>query len=136
MVPRIAMLSFSNFGSARHPESKKVRAAVAQINELRPDFEIDGEMQADTAVNTELLKAQYPFSTLTRAANVLIFPNLASVNASYKLLVQIGGAEVIVPILLGMKHAVHFIQRGSTVEDVVNLVTLAAVDAQARSKET
>jgi malate dehydrogenase (oxaloacetate-decarboxylating)(NADP+) len=136
VVPRIAMLSFSNFGSARHPESKKVRAAVALIKELRPDLEIDGEMQADTAVNTELLKAQYPFSTLTRAANTLIFPNLASANASYKLLAEIGGAEVIGPILLGMKHPVHFIQRGSTVEDVVNLVTLAAVDAQARSRET
>jgi len=135
IVPRIAMLSFSNFGSARHPASQKVREAVAQVKELRPDLEVDGEMQADTAVNSELLKAQYPFSTLTGPANVLIFPNLASANASYKLLAEIGGADVIGPILLGMKHPVHFIQRGSTVEDVVNLVTLAAVDAQARSKE-
>ena len=135
IVPRIAMLSFSNFGSARHPASRKVREAVAQVKTLRPDLEVDGEMQADTAVNSELLKTQYPFSSLTRSANVLIFPNLASANASYKLLAEIGGADVIGPILLGMKHAVHFIQRGSTVEDVVNLVTLAAVDAQARSKD-
>ena len=135
IVPRIAMLSFSNFGSARHPESKKVREAVAQVKALRPDLEVDGEMQADTAVNAELLRVQYPFSALSGAANVLIFPNLASANASYKLLAEIGGADVIGPILLGMKHPVHFIQRGSTVEDVVNLVTLAAVDAQARSKE-
>lgn len=135
IVPRIAMLSFSNFGSARHPSSDKVRKAVAQVKELRPDLEVDGEMQADTAVNSELLKEQYPFSTLTGPANVLIFPNLASANASYKLLAEIGGADVIGPILLGMKHPVHFIQRGSTVEDVVNLVTLAAVDAQARLEE-
>jgi malate dehydrogenase (oxaloacetate-decarboxylating)(NADP+) len=105
------------------------------VKKLRPDLEVDGEMQADTAVNSELLQRQYPFSSLTRAANVLIFPTLASANASYKLLAEVGGAEVIGPILLGMKHAVHFIQLGSTVEDVVNLVTLAAVDAQARSKE-
>ncbi len=133
--PRIAMLSFSNFGSARHLESEKVRAAVDQVKALRPDLEVDGEMQADTAVNTELLREQYPFSTLTRAANVLIFPNLASANASYKLLAEIGGADVIGPILLGMKHPVHFLQRGSTVQDVVNLVTLASVDAQARSAQ-
>ena len=133
--PRIAMLSFSNFGSASHPESEKVRAAVDQVKALRPDLEVDGEMQADTAVNTEILREQYPFSTLTRAANVLIFPNLASANASYKLLAEIGGADVIGPILLGMKHPVHFLQRGSTVQDVVNLVTLASVDAQARSAQ-
>ena len=135
IVPRIAMLSFSNFGSARHPQSEKVRAAVANVKALRPDLEVDGEMQADTAVNFRLLREHYPFSTLTGAANVLIFPNLASANASYKLLAEIGGADVIGPILMGMKHPVHFIQRGSTVEDVVNLVTLAAVDAQARSKD-
>ncbi len=135
IVPRIAMLSFSNFGSSRHPKSTKVRAAVEQVKEARPDLEVDGEMQADTAVNFRLLREHYPFSTLTKAANVLIFPNLASANASYKLLSEIGGAEVVGPILMGMKHPVHFIQRGSTVEDIVNLVTLAAVDAQARSKE-
>ena len=134
--PRIAMLSFSNFGSARHPEAEKMRAAVDRVKALRPDLEVDGEMQADTAVNEEILREHYPFSTLTGAANVLIFPNLASANASYKLLAEIGGADVIGPILLGMKHPVHFLQRGSTVQDVVNLVTLASVDAQARSLQT
>ena len=112
-----------------------MRAAVDKAKALRPDLEVDGEMQADTAVNTEILREQYPFSTLTRAANVLIFPNLASANASDKLLAEIGGADVIVPILLGMKYPVHFLQRGSTVQDVVNLVTLASVDAQARSAQ-
>jgi malate dehydrogenase (oxaloacetate-decarboxylating)(NADP+) len=133
IVPRIAMLSFSNFGSVRHPEAQKVRQAVMQVKELRPDIEIDGEMQADTALNTEILQSQYPFSDLKRAANVLIFPGLASANSAYKLLAELGGAEVIGPILLGMRHPVHFLQRGSTVEDIINLVTFASVDAQDRT---
>ncbi len=133
--PRIAMLSFSNFGSARHPASQKMQEAAARVKELRPDLEIDGEMQADTAVNTEILQSQYPFSSLKRAANVLIFPNLAAANSSYKMLSELGGAEVIGPVLLGMRHPVQFLQRGSTVQDVVNLVTLASVDAQARAAQ-
>jgi len=135
IIPRIAMLSFSNFGSVRHPEAQKVRQAVMQVKELRPDIEIDGEMQADTALNTEILQSQYPFSDLKRAANVLIFPGLASANSAYKLLAELGGAEVIGPILLGMRHPVHFLQRGSTVQDIINLVILASVDAQARSTQ-
>ncbi len=106
-----------------------------QVKELRPDIEIDGEMQADTALNTEILQSQYPFSDLKKAANVLIFPDLASANSAYKLLAELGGAEVIGPILLGMRHPVHFLQRGSTVPDIINLVTLAAVDAQVRSHQ-
>ena len=133
--PRIAMLSFSNFGSARHPASQKMQDAVARVKELRPDLEIDGEMQVDTAVNTDILRSQYPFSSLKRAANVLVFPNLAAANSSYKMLAELGGAEVIGPILLGMRHPVQFLQRGSTVQDVVNLVTLASVDAQARAAQ-
>jgi malate dehydrogenase (oxaloacetate-decarboxylating)(NADP+) len=133
IVPRIAMLSFSNFGSVRHPQARKVRQAVTQVKELRPDIEIDGEMQADTALNKELLRSQYAFSDLKKAANVLIFSGLAAANSAYKLLAELGGAEVIGPVLLGMRHPVHFLQRGSTVQDIVNLVTLASVDAQARS---
>lgn len=132
--PRIAMLSFSNFGSVRHPESDKVRQAVKRLKELQPDIEIDGEMQVDTALNTEILRSRYPFSDLKKAANVLIFPGLASANSAYKLLVELGGAEVVGPILLGMRHAVHFLQRGATVPDIINLVTLASVDAQVRSE--
>jgi malate dehydrogenase (oxaloacetate-decarboxylating)(NADP+) len=92
-------------------------------------------MQADTAVNTEILQSQYPFSSLKRAANVLVFPSLAAANSSYKMLSELGGAEVIGPVLLGMRHPVQFLQRGSTVQDVVNLVTLASVDAQARAAQ-
>jgi len=134
--PRIAMVSFSNFGSVRHPQSEKVRQAVRLVKALRPDMEIDGEMQVDTALNTEILRSQYAFSDLKRAANVLIFPGLASANAAYKLLAELGGAEVIGPILLGMRHPVHFLQRGSTVSDIINLVTLASVDAQVPSTRT
>ena len=133
--PRIAMLSFSNFGSVRHPEAAKVRQAVKRLKERQPDMEIDGEMQVDTALNTEILRSRYPFSDLETAANVLIFPGLASANSAYKLLVELGGAEVIGPILLGMRHPVHFLQRGSTVPDIINLVTLASVDAQVRSQQ-
>ena len=136
ITPRIAMLSFSNFGSARHPASLRVRAAVERVKQLAPELEIDGEMQADTAVNQGILQGTYPFSDLKRTANVLIFPNLASANVSYKLLGQLGGAEGIGPILLGMAEPVHMLQRGSTVQDVVNLVTVASVDAQRRSPQT
>ena len=99
--PRIAMLSFSNFGSVRHPASDTVRQAVKRLKELQPDIEVDGEMQVDTALNTEILRSRYPFSDLKKAANVLIFPGLASANSAYKLLVELGGAEVVGPILLG-----------------------------------
>ena len=136
IVPRIAMVSFSNFGSVRHPQTQKVRQAVMQVKQLRPDIEIDGEMQVDAALNTEILRSQYAFSDLKGAANVLIFSGLAAANSAYKLLAELGGAEVIGPILLGMRHPVHFLQRGSTVQDIVNLVTLAAVDAQVRPTQT
>ncbi len=131
--PRIAMLSFSNFGSARHPSSSRVRKAVERVKTMDPTLEIDGEMQADTAVDERILAENYPFSELTSAANVLIFPNLSSANASYKLLSKLGGAEVIGPILLGMDRPVHVLQRGSTTQDILNLATIASVDAAGRS---
>lgn len=130
--PRIAMLSFSNFGSAQHPAAAKVRRAVEQVKAAHPDLLIEGEMQADTAVDPDMLAAVYAFSDLKEPANVLIFPNLASANISYKLMSKIGGAEVIGPILLGMAQPVHVLQRGSTTQEVVNLVTVASVDAQRR----
>jgi malate dehydrogenase (oxaloacetate-decarboxylating)(NADP+) len=136
ITPRIAMLSFSNFGSARHPASVKVRRAVEQVKAADPDLMIDGEMQADTAVDAAILSGTYAFSDLTSPANILIFPNLAAANVSYKLLSQLGGAEVIGPVLLGMARPVHVIQRGSTTQDVVNLVTVASVDAQRRTPQT
>jgi malate dehydrogenase (oxaloacetate-decarboxylating)(NADP+) len=130
--PRIAMVSFSNFGSVVHPNTQKVRAAVRMVKERRPELEIDGEMQPDVAVNEGLLRDVYPFSDLTGPANVLVFPELTSANTAYKLILEIGGAEVIGPILMGMSKPVHILQRGSTVQDVINLATLAAVDAQSR----
>ncbi|MGM0668802.1 MAG: NADP-dependent malic enzyme [Gemmatimonadota bacterium] len=130
--PRVAMLSFSNFGSARHPLSEKVARSVTRIKELAPDLEVDGEMQADSAVNYDIHRTIYPFTRLKGAANVLVFPNLAAANTAYKLMGQIGGAEVIGPILLGMRKPVHVLQRGATMQEIANLITIATVDAQGR----
>ncbi|MBI4539778.1 MAG: NADP-dependent malic enzyme [Gemmatimonadetes bacterium] len=128
--PRIAMISFSNFGSAREEESTIVSQATALVKAQAPDLEVDGEMQADTAVDGQLLRSVYPFSSLRSAANVLIFPNLSAANAAYKLMYKLGGAEAIGPILLGMARPVHVLQRGSSAADIVKLATIAAVDAQ------
>jgi malate dehydrogenase (oxaloacetate-decarboxylating)(NADP+) len=128
--PRVALLSFSNFGSVRHPTVDKVRHAVALLHEREPALQADGEMQADTAVVERILMKTYPFSKLKGAANVLIFPNLDAANISYKLLDRVGGAEAIGPILVGMAQPVHVLQRGSDVNDIVNMAVIAAVDAQ------
>jgi len=129
--PRVAMLSFSNFGSVRHPLSDKVRRAVEIVKEREPDLIIDGEMQADTAVVQELLD-HFKFSKLKNTANVLIFPDLNSGNIAYKLLARLGGAEAIGPILMGMQKPVHVLQRGDDVSDIVNMAAIAVVDAQGR----
>ena len=134
--PRVAMISFSNFGSARHPESDKVADAVRLIRERDPELTIDGEMQADTAVDMTRLHEVYNFSRLDKSANVLVFANLTAANAAYKLLDRLGGAEVIGPVLLGMARPIHILQRGSTGQDVLNLATIASVDAQARSNHS
>jgi len=128
--PRVALLSFSNFGSVRHAAADKVQRAVALLHEREPALQADGEMQADTAVVERILMKTYPFSKLKGAANVLIFPNLDAANISYKLLDRIGGAEAIGPILVGMAQPVHVLQRGSDVNDIVNMAVIAAVDAQ------
>jgi malate dehydrogenase (oxaloacetate-decarboxylating)(NADP+) len=134
--PRVAMVSFSNFGSARNPHTAKVRRAVERVRELRPDLKVDGEMQADTALVDEILETRYPFNTMGGPANVLIFPDLNAANIAYKLLSRIGGAEAVGPILLGMARPVHVLQRGSEAADVVNLTALAVVDAQRRGRLT
>lgn len=133
--PRMAMLSYSNFGSSRGPQSEKVRLAVERVKELAPDLVVDGEMQADAAVMPSILAKTFPFSTLQERANVLIFPDLNSANIAYKLLARLGGAEAIGPILLGMDKPVHVLQRGSTAADIVNLTAIAVVDAQRRVTE-
>jgi malate dehydrogenase (oxaloacetate-decarboxylating)(NADP+) len=124
------MLSFSNFGSTDHPLSKKVRQAVEIVKQRMPDLVIDGEMQADTALSTEILSGTYPFSNLKEPANVLIFPNLEAGNIAYKLLARIGGADLIGPILMGLSKPAHVLQRGAEVNDIVNMAAIAVVDAQ------
>ncbi len=132
IVPRVAMIAFSNFGSTRSPETDKVRAAVKLVHERRPDLECDGEMQADTAVLPEFLKENYPWTALTGPPNVLVFPELQSANAAYKLVWRLGKAEAIGPILMGMGKPVHVLQRGVEVTDIVNMAAFGVVDAQAR----
>jgi len=127
--PRIAMLSFSNFGSVRHPLAEKVRRAVELVREKRPDLVIDGEMMADTAVVPEIVETYYPFSRV-KNANVLIFPDLEAANVAYKLLQRLGGAEAFGPILMGMGKAVHVLQMADEVKDIVNVTAIAVVDAQ------
>jgi malate dehydrogenase (oxaloacetate-decarboxylating)(NADP+) len=128
--PRVAMLSFSNFGSTRHPLAEKVRKAVEIASKRSPELIIDGEMQADTAVTPEILNETYPFSRLKEGANVLIFPNLEAGNIAYKLLMRIGGADTIGPILMGLSKPVHVLQRGCEVSDIVNVTAIAVVDAK------
>jgi malate dehydrogenase (oxaloacetate-decarboxylating)(NADP+) len=127
--PHVAMLSFSNFGSTRHPLTEKVRRATELVKERNPELMVDGEMMADTAVVPELL-AEYPFSTLRQRANVLVFPSLEAGNIAYKLMLRIGGAEALGPILMGLSKPVHVLQRGSTVEEIIDVAALAVVDAQ------
>jgi len=134
--PRIAMLSFSNFGSSRHEEAVKVRRATEMVKDERPDLAVDGEMQADTAVVAEILRDTYPFSDLEDAANVLIFPKLSAANVCYKLLSRLGGAEAIGPVLLGTEKPVHVLQRGATAAEIVNLAAISVLDAETRRRQT
>lgn len=128
--PSIAMLSFSNFGSVHHPQALRVKRAVEIVKEKAPNLIVDGEMQADTAVVTEILQKSFPFASLKSAANILIFPDLNSGNICYKLLHHLGEAEAIGPILMGMNKPVHVLQRGDDVNDIVNMAAIAVVDAQ------
>lgn len=126
--PRVAMLSFSNFGSAPHGESKKVAEAVGILHQHHPDLIVDGEMQADTAINLELLK-QYPFDRMKEPANVLIFPTMQAGNIAYKLLRDLGGGTAIGPILLGLPKQAHVLQTGASVDDILNIAAIAAARA-------
>ena len=135
MKPRIAMLSYSNFGSSPSPEATLVRNTVARVKKMRPDLVIDGEVQAGVAFNKDLLKENYPFSDLVNEPpNVMIFPNLAAGNIAYHLLQELGGAEAVGPILLGLKKPVYVLQLGSTVRQIVNMIALAVVEAQIKNK--
>ncbi|NTW12425.1 MAG: NADP-dependent malic enzyme, partial [Anaerolineales bacterium] len=125
--PRVAFLSFSNFGSTPHPLSDKVRKAVELTKSRRPDLVVDGEMQADTAVVADIIESRYPFSNV-KDANVLVFPSLESANIAYKLLARLGNAKAIGPILLGMGAPVHVLQTGDDVNDIVQIASVAVMD--------
>jgi malate dehydrogenase (oxaloacetate-decarboxylating)(NADP+) len=129
--PRVAMLSFSNFGSVPHPFSAKIQKATALIKNRRPDLMVDGEMQADTAVSAELIEERFPFSTV-KDANVLVFPDLQSANIAYKLMRHLGGAQIIGPVLLGLGAPVHVLQAGDDVNEIVSIAAVAVMDANSR----
>jgi malate dehydrogenase (oxaloacetate-decarboxylating)(NADP+) len=133
--PRIALLSYSNFGSNEGIVPEKVREAVKILHEQHPDIVVDGDMQGNFAINNALLRENFPFSRLVDApANTLVFPNLESGNIAYKLLQELGGAEAVGPILLGLKKPVHIVQLGSSVREIVNMVTIAVLDVQAKEE--
>lgn len=135
IVPRIAMLSFSNFGSVKGDIPDKVSKAVSILHEKYPGMVVDGDIQANFALNNELLQEQFPFSELVnKNVNTLIFPNLVSGNIAYKLMQEMGGLEAIGPVLLGMKKPVHILQLGCSVREIVNMVAISVVDAQAKAR--
>jgi malate dehydrogenase (oxaloacetate-decarboxylating)(NADP+) len=131
--PKIAMLSFSNFGSTRHPLTEKVRKATELVKLAAPELIIEGEMMADTATNPEILNEFYPFNSLKGQPNLLIFPDLTSANVAYKLLASLGGAVAIGPILLGIKKPVYLLGPGNTVNDIVNITAMAVFESQRKS---
>src|SRR5688500_17351618 len=135
ITPRIAMLSYSNFGSSNSPEAKLVAEARKLVKQKMPNLIVDGEMQASVAFNKELMKENYPFCELIdKDVNTLIFPNLASVNLAYNLLKESGAADAFGPILLVLKQPVHIVQLGSSVRSIINMALIAVVDAQIKSK--
>ncbi len=134
--PRVALVSYSNFGSAGGEEPARVQEAVRICRERAPDLPLDGEMQADIAVTPDLLHLRHPFNRLGTDANVLVFPNLTAANAVYKLLGAIGGAEIIGPVLTGVSKSVHVLQRDADVGDIVNLTAIAVLDAQQKAAAT
>jgi malate dehydrogenase (oxaloacetate-decarboxylating)(NADP+) len=133
--PRVAFLSFSNFGSTPHPLSDKVRRAVELTKARRPDLQVDGEMQADTAVVADIIEDRYPFSAV-KDANVLVFPSLESANIAYKLLARLGKAKAIGPILLGMGAPVHVLQTGDDVNAIVQIASVAVMDVMGREEQS
>jgi malate dehydrogenase (oxaloacetate-decarboxylating)(NADP+) len=129
--PRMAMLSYSNFGSAPGESPSKVAKAVSILHANYPGLVVDGDIQANFAINNTLLKEQFPFSTLVdKDVNTFIFPNLSAGNIAYKLMQELGGAEAIGPVLMGLNKPVHVLQLGSSVREIVNMITIAVVDAQ------
>jgi len=130
VVPRVAMLSYSSFGSANGPSARKVREATELVRQRRPDLECDGEIQVDVATNSEVRVPEFPFSTLKEDANVFVFPNLDAANIAYQMLERVGGAEVIGPVLLGMHKPFNAVQMGCSVQSIVQVAAITALRAQ------
>ena len=130
------MVSYANFGAVSRPETRKMRAAVELVNDRRPDLIIEGEMQVDAALDREIQRDFFPFSRLDGEANVLLMPNLASANISYKLLQRLSDAEVVGPILLGLAKPLTIMQRGATVSEIVNMAAVTAVQCRRRHRTT
>jgi malate dehydrogenase (oxaloacetate-decarboxylating)(NADP+) len=131
ITPRVALLSYANFGSAKGADPEKMAKAAAILQKSHPNLIVDGELQANFALNNEMLKENFPFSKLVgQQVNTLIFPNLSAGNIAYKLLQESAGCEVIGPVLLGMNHSYHILQMGCSVREIVNMIRIAVVDAQ------
>ena len=128
--PRVAMVSFSNFGSSSHPLALKVRQATRMVRETNPDLIVDGEMQIDPALDPDLAKEEFPFSDVLGDANILVFPSLESANVAYKLMTKLGEAEAIGPILLGMHKPVNVLPRGCSSEDALNMAAYTVVQSR------
>jgi malate dehydrogenase (oxaloacetate-decarboxylating)(NADP+) len=137
LLPRIAMLSYSNFGTSDSREARLVAEATRIVKQKNPTLIVDGEMQASVAFNNDLMKENYPFSSLVdQEVNTLIFPNLAAGNVAYNLLKEVGGTDAIGPILLGLKKPVHVLQLGSSVRSICNMCLVAVIDAQIKCKNS
>ena len=136
MEPVIAMVSYANFGSSKHPKAKKVKEAVSYLHRFHPELMVDGELQADFALNREMLQSKFPFSKLAgKKVNTLIYPDLDSANSTYKLIKELNNVDSIGPIMMGMKRPVHILQLGASVEEMVNMAAVAVVDAQEKEKK-
>jgi malate dehydrogenase (oxaloacetate-decarboxylating)(NADP+) len=130
MTPRVAMLSYSNFGSVRNRQTEKMARAADQARRKAPEMVVDGEMQADTALVDDVLAGEFPFNRLGQAANVLVFPDLDSGNIAYKLLERLGGAKVVGPLLMGISKPFNVLPRNTDMENVVNLIAITVAQAQ------
>jgi malate dehydrogenase (oxaloacetate-decarboxylating)(NADP+) len=129
------MLSYSNFGSSVHPHATKVREAVGILHAKKPDLVVDGDIQSDFALNTDLLQSKFPFSKLAgKKVNTLIFPNLESANITYKLMKELNKSDSIGPIIMGLSKSVHILQLGASVNEIVNMTAVAVIDVQEREK--
>ncbi|WP_298527685.1 NADP-dependent malic enzyme [uncultured Christiangramia sp.] len=136
MEPVIAMVSYANFGSSKHPRATKVKEAVSYLHRFHPELSVDGELQADFALNREMLQNKFPFSKLAgKKVNTLIYPDLDSANSTYKLIKELNNVDSIGPIMMGMRKPVHILQLGASVEEMVNMAAVAVIDAQEKEKK-